>query len=76
MRATLLFDLDDELDRASHLRAIKSLDMALAMWKFAGKLRHIVDASEDGKYIDEDLVWKAWQECLEEHDITLDKLLV
>ncbi len=76
MKATLLFRLDDELDRASHLRCVKSLDMALAMWKFPSKLRQIVDASEDGKYIDEDLVWKAWQECLEEHEINLDKLLV
>jgi hypothetical protein len=76
MRATLLFDLDEQEDRMSHLRAIKGLDMALAMWNFAGKLRHIVDASEDGKYIDEDLVWKAWQECLEEYDINFDRLLI
>lgn len=76
MRATLLFDLDDSDDRLEHLRCIKSLDMALAMWEFAGKLRGIVDASEDGKYIDEDLVWKAWEESLGKHDINLDNLVV
>jgi hypothetical protein len=75
MRAVLKFDLDEQSDSMAHLRAIKSLDMALAMWDFSGKLRHIVDASEDGKYIDEDLVWKAWHECLEEYDIHFDKLL-
>lgn len=75
MRATLLFDLDEQEDRMSHLRCIKSLDMALAMWTFAGKLRNIVDTSEDGKYIDEDLVWKAWDESLTEFDINLDNLV-
>lgn len=75
MRATLLFDLDEQEDRMSHLRCIKSLDMALAMWTFSGKFRNIVDTSEDGKYIDEDLVWKAWDESLTEFDINLDNLV-
>lgn len=76
MRANLLFDLEDADDRMEHLRCIKSLDMALAMWDFAAKLRNIVDTSEDGKYIDEDLVWKAWDDALTEYDINLDKLIV
>jgi hypothetical protein len=75
MRAVLMFDLDEQEDQMSHLRCAKSLDMALAMWTFVGKLRYIVDASEDGKYIDEDLVWKAWEECLNQYDINLEKLL-
>ncbi len=75
MRANLLFDLEDADDRMEHLRCIKSLDMALAMWDFAAKLRNIVDTSEDGKYIDEDLVWKAWEEALTGHDVNLDKLI-
>ncbi len=75
MRAVMMFDLDEQEDRMSHLRCIKSLDMALAMWTFTGKLRNIVDTSEDGKYIDEDLVWKAWEECLTEYDVNLDKMV-
>jgi len=75
MRANLLFDLDDADDRMEHLRCIKSLDMALAMWNFTTRLKSIVDTSEDGKYIDESLVWKAWDECLTEQDVNLDKLI-
>jgi hypothetical protein len=75
MRATLLFDFDEQEDRMSHLRCIKSLDMALAMWTFAGKLRNLIDTSEDGKYIDEDLVWRAWDESLGEYDVNLDNLV-
>jgi len=75
MKATLTYNLNDQDDTISHLRAIKSLDMALAMWTFTGKLKGIVDTSEDGKYIDEDLVWKAWEESLTEYDINLDKLV-
>lgn len=75
MKAVLQFNLDDEDDRMAHLRCVKSLDMALAMWEFAGKLRGIVDTSEDGKWIDEDDVWKAWGEVLEEHGISFDELI-
>ncbi len=76
MRAVMMFDLDDLDDRLSHLRCTKSLDMALAMWTFAGKLRNLVDTSEDGKYLDERFVWEAWGEALDEFDIKLDNLVV
>jgi hypothetical protein len=75
-RATLSFNLDDESDNQAHMRCVKSLDLALAMWTFSGKLRNIVDTSEDGKYIDEDLVWQAWNESLEEYQIYLDALIL
>jgi len=76
MKAKLTFDLDDPDDSMAHLRCIKSLDMALAMWTFTGKLRKLVDESEDGKYLDEKHVWEAWQEALEEYDINIDKLVI
>ena len=75
MRATLTFNLVDPDDCMAHMRCVKSLDMALAMWEFSVKLRSIVNTSEDGKWIDEDLVWKAWSETLEDHNINLDKLI-
>jgi hypothetical protein len=49
--------------------------MALAMYEFAESLRGIVDTSEDGKWIDEDVVWKAWGEVLEKRGISLDELI-
>ncbi len=66
-----MFDLDEPEDKASHLRCTKSLDMALAMDCFTRKLRNIVDTSDDGKWIDERLVWDAWEESLEEYNINL-----
>jgi hypothetical protein len=75
MKATLQFNLEDEDDRMAHFRCVKSLDMALAMYEFAESLRGIVDTSEDGKWIDEDVVWKAWGEVLEKRGISLDELI-
>jgi hypothetical protein len=75
MKAALQFNLDNEDDRMAHFRCVKSLDMALAMWEFAGALRNIVDTSEDGKWIDEKEVWKAWGEVLEKHGISFDEII-
>lgn len=75
MKAVLQFNLEDEEDRMAHFRCVKSLDMALAMWEFSGALRSIVDTSEDGKWIDEGDVWKAWEHSLEKHGILFDELI-
>lgn len=75
MKAKLEFNLDDMDDEMAHMRCIKSLDMVLAMHGFASKLKMIVDRSEDGKYIDEALVWEAWSESLDEYNILLDNLI-
>lgn len=75
MKAQLVFNLDDSDDAMAHLRCVKSLDMALALWQMAGKIREIVDTSEDGKYIDADLIWNAWNEAMEQYDINLHKLV-
>ena len=75
MKAILKFNLDDSDDVMAHTRCVKALDMALAMWAFSGRLRRIVDESEDGKYIDEDLVSKAWEQSLEEYEINLNTLI-
>ncbi len=75
MKAVLKFDLNDEDERMAHFRCVKALDMALAMWEFAGALRGIVDTSEDGKWIEEREVWKAWQEALDERGIRFGDLI-
>lgn len=75
MKAQLNFNLDNPDDAMAHLRCVKSLDMALALWEMAGKIRNIVDSSEDGKWIDADLIWDSWNEIMEEHNINLDKLV-
>lgn len=75
MEATLRFNLDDPDDNMAHQRCVKALDMALALWDFSGKLRDIVDTSEDGKWIDEDVVWKAWNEIMERYNINLNQII-
>jgi len=75
MKAVLEFNLEEEEDRMAHFRCVKSLDMALAMWEFAESLRSIVDASEDGKWIDEEVVWKAWQYSLSKNGIFFSDLI-
>lgn len=75
MKAVLKFDLNDEDERMAHFRCVKALDMALAMYAFAESLRGIVDTSEDGKWIDEGEVWRAWGEALSDRGISLDELI-
>lgn len=71
MKATIQFNLDDESDRMAHLRCIKALDMALAMWTFSGRLRRLVD-EERGV----DAFWEEWEDTLQEYGIKMDDLLI
>jgi hypothetical protein len=75
MEATLSFDLDDEQDAQAHMRCVKSLDMALALWTFAGKMRELVDTSEDGKWINEKDVWEAWEEVMDTYKVNIHELV-
>lgn len=76
MKATLSFNLDLIDDEMDHRRCVKSLDMALFIFDFGNKMRRLVDTSEDGKYIDEQHLWNAWNESLEAYDINIDRLIV
>lgn len=76
MKATLVFNMNDLDDEMEHRRCMKSLDMALFIFDFSNKLKRLEDTSEDGKHIDEEHLWKAWNESLEAYDINIDRLLV
>lgn len=76
MKATLSFNLDDSDQAMEHFRCIKSLDMALFIWDFAAILRNLTDTSEDGKHIDEALIWEKWEQTMNAYDINLDRLVV
>ena len=77
MKATLDFNLDDSDDARAHLRAVKALDMALALWDMDGYLRAKIKYGElDGK------VYDAFQEARDElreimqrHHVDLDELI-
>lgn len=80
-QATLTFDLTDSDDALSHLRAIKSLDLALAIWDIVHNTKKSLEWSLESKedisrYDVVDLVYDKIYAILEEHDIVIDKLIV
>lgn len=76
----LKFDLDDFDDRIAHLRAVKSLDMALAIWSIVHNTKKNLEWSFESKEIDKydalDLVYEKIHEILDEHNINIDDLIV
>lgn len=76
----LKFDLNDFDDRIAHLRAVKSLDMALALWSIVHntkkKLEWSFESQEIDKYEALDLVYEKIHEILDEHNINIDDLIV
>ncbi len=76
----LKFDLNDFDDRIAHLRAVKSLDMALALWSIIHNTKKNLEWSFESKEIDKyealDLVYEKIHEILEEHNINIDDLIV
>lgn len=80
-QATLTFDLTDSDDALSHLRAVKSLDLALAIWDIVHNTKKSLgwslESKEDiSRYDVLDLVYDRIYAILEEHDIVIDKLIV
>ena len=82
-KAILEFDLTDPDDRIEHLRAIKSLDMALVLWElfYNSKKQFIneLEANEDSSEKEFELVEKIWDRIYEianERGIRIDDLIV
>jgi hypothetical protein len=75
----LKYDLDDFDDRMAHLRAVKSLDMAMALWDITHNTKKGLEWSMEGKEIDKyealEMVFDKIYEILEEHNIKMDDLV-
>jgi hypothetical protein len=75
----LKYDLDDFDDRMAHLRAVKSLDMAMALWDITHNTKKGLEWSMEGKEIDKyealEMVFDKIYEILEEHNIKMDDLI-
>ena len=81
MKATLEFDLDNADDRMAHMRAVKSLDMAVVLFELQNNLKkkceYIAEAQEadsdihDGVY----LVFQQISELMYENGIIIDDLI-
>ena len=68
--AILKYDLNDTDDAMAHMRAVKSLDMALALWDITHNTKKGLEWSMEGKELDKyevlDIVYEKIYEILEE----------
>ena len=78
-KATLEFDLNEPDDVLAHLRAVKSLDLALALWDIVHNTKKGLEWSMEGKEIDKydalELVYEKIHEILGDHNIITDDLI-
>ena len=78
-KATLEYDLSDPDDVMEHKRAVKSLDMALALWEIVHNTKKGLEWSMEGKEIDKydalELVFEKIHEILNDHNIITDELI-
>ena len=78
-KATLEYNLSDPEDVMAHKRAIKSLDMALALWDIVHNTKKGLEWSMEGKEIDKydalELVFEKIHEILNNHNIITDELI-
>jgi len=84
MKAILEFDLNDPDDRMSHLRCVKSLEMALALWEIRMNLRKYSERTAEAKeFTNEesdvfngiDIVLERIHEIFEENNIDVEELI-
>jgi hypothetical protein len=79
-KAKIEYDLNDVDDRYAHLRAVKSLDLALAIWDITHNTKKSLEWSMEGKEMDKydalEMVYDKIHEILDEHNINIDELIV
>lgn len=83
--AILKYDLNDTDDAIAHMRAVKSLDMALALWEIVHNTKKGIGYTLEGKdykgesvsnYEVLDMVYERIYEILDEHNIKMDDLII
>ena len=78
--AILKYDLNDSDDAMAHMRAVKSLDMALALWDITHNTKKNIEWSLESKELNKyevlDLIYERIYEILDEHNIKLDDLII
>jgi hypothetical protein len=79
-KATIEFDLNEPDDVVAHLRAVKSFDMAMAIWEITHNTKKGLEWSLEGKDIDKydtlELVFEKIYEILNDNNINSDELIV
>ena len=78
-KAILEFDLNEPDDKEAHKRAVKALDMAIALWDIEQYLRsqtkYAPDSMPQEVYDALDKVKQEFYEILTNHNISLDELI-
>lgn len=67
MKAKLTFDLNDPDDKMSHLRCIKSTDMALALFEIVYNLKRDTEDGED--------IFDRISDILAQNNVEIDELI-
>ena len=82
MKATLSYNLNDPDDRMAHLRAVKSLDMASALFDITRNLRkkiqnryEDIDNTNNDVFDGIDAVFDEIYNILEDNNIDIDELI-
>jgi hypothetical protein len=75
MKAELKFNLDDPDDKMAHMRCVKALDMALAIWNIKQALEEALDTSEDGLTISGLSLSDRFNDIWSNHNINLEDLI-
>ena len=82
MKATLEYNLDDPDDRMAHLRAVKSMDMACALFEITHNLHKILERrfedepQERDEFDGLDETFREINRIMMEHGLDLDKLIL
>ena len=81
MKATLSYNLNDPDDRMAHMRAVKSLDMASALFEITRNLKKQVERRFEDETIEHDSfdviqeVFDRIYEILGDNNIDIDELI-
>lgn len=73
------WDLNDPDDVKSHLRAVKSLDMAIVLWDIIHNTKKGLEWAMENKEMDKydalEMVYEKIHEILSEHNVDLNELM-
>ena len=73
MEAIIKFNLEDVDDRMNHLRCVKAIDMALALWQISN-LRSKLERIEEVGTITSDDVMNLILEIYDDYEINMNEL--
>lgn len=79
-KAIIEYNLSDFDDNMAHLRAVKSSDMVIVLWEIVYNMKKKVKAQIEDESLDGhdalDKIYEHIIECMSEHGIKIDELIV